>query len=201
MAMQTTIALSNPFVYFHFILQIQLSTGLFITAHDAMHGTVSSNKNINCAIGKICTLLYAFFSYDKLYKKHHEHHRHSGTEMDPDYHNSNFFVWYWNFIMEYITIWQLLGFALVFNLMMFIVPYQNLTLFWCIPALLSSLQLFYFGTYQPHKNEHHQLNKYNSGTQRKNHVWAFISCYFFGYHLEHHEKPYVPWWQLYKEKK
>ncbi|RZL43682.1 MAG: fatty acid desaturase, partial [Pedobacter sp.] len=28
----------------------------------------------------------------------------------------------------------------------------------------------------------------------------FITCYFFGYHLEHHQKPATPWWQLYKSK-
>jgi beta-carotene ketolase (CrtW type) len=27
-------------------------------------------------------------------------------------------------------------------------------------------------------------------------VWAFISCYFFGYHYEHHDQPYLPWWKL-----
>jgi beta-carotene ketolase (CrtW type) len=23
-----------------------------------------------------------------------------------------------------------------------------------------------------------------------------VSCYFFGYHLEHHAYPYLPWWRL-----
>jgi beta-carotene ketolase (CrtW type) len=39
-------------------------------------------------------------------------------------------------------------------------------------------------------------NKQQSRSQRKNHVWAFISCYFFGYHYEHHAQPYLPWWKL-----
>ena len=37
----------NPLFYLHILLQGYLYTGLFITAHDAMHGTVSSNKFIN----------------------------------------------------------------------------------------------------------------------------------------------------------
>jgi beta-carotene ketolase (CrtW type) len=27
-----------------------------------------------------------------------------------------------------------------------------------------------------------------------------ISCYFFGYHFEHHESPQTPWWRLYQSK-
>jgi len=73
-------------------------------------------------------------------------------------------------------------------------------LFWIIPSVLATFQLFFFGTYLPHSGEHESDNRHKSSTQSKNHIWAFLSCYFFGYHYEHHEKPYVPWWQLYKEK-
>ena len=38
---------TNPVFYLHILLQGYLYTGLFITAHDAMHGTVSKNKFIN----------------------------------------------------------------------------------------------------------------------------------------------------------
>jgi beta-carotene ketolase (CrtW type) len=27
-----------------------------------------------------------------------------------------------------------------------------------------------------------------------------MSCWFFGYHWEHHEHPRLPWWQLYSTK-
>jgi beta-carotene ketolase (CrtW type) len=27
-----------------------------------------------------------------------------------------------------------------------------------------------------------------------------LSCYFFGYHYEHHESPQTPWWKLYQIK-
>jgi fatty acid desaturase len=27
-----------------------------------------------------------------------------------------------------------------------------------------------------------------------------LTCYFFGYHWEHHEAPGIPWWQLYLTK-
>jgi hypothetical protein len=32
-------------------------------------------------------------------------------------------------------------------------PLGNLLLFWALPSILSSLQLFYFGTYLPHRHE------------------------------------------------
>ncbi len=67
-----------------------------------------------------------------------------------------------------------------------------------IPAGLSTLQLFYFGTYLPHMGE--ETNAHHSHSQSKNHLWAFISCYFFGYHFEHHDSPGTPWWRLWRVK-
>jgi beta-carotene ketolase (CrtW type) len=27
-----------------------------------------------------------------------------------------------------------------------------------------------------------------------------LSCYFFGYHFEHHDSPGTPWWRLWRVK-
>lgn len=188
----------NPLLYLFILVQMHLYTGLFITAHDAMHGTVSSNRTLNNLVGHICTLLYAVFWYPKLYGKHHQHHGHVHTADDPDYHAGGFWAWYVRFIRNYLSIWQVVVMAVLFNIFKLWVPQANLILFWVVPSLLSTLQLFYFGTYLPHKGEHD--NEYQSGTQRKNHVWAFLSCYFFGYHYEHHDSPGTPWWRLWKAK-
>jgi beta-carotene ketolase (CrtW type) len=77
---------------------------------------------------------------------------------------------------------------------------ENLILFWELPAVLSTLQLFYFGTYLPHRGVHDKGNIHQSRSQAKNHIWAFISCYFFGYHYEHHAYPHMPWWKLFSTK-
>lgn len=180
------------------LIQTHLYTGLFITAHDAMHGTVSSNKKINDGIGNLVTMLYALFPYKKLLSKHHIHHKEVHTENDPDYYNGNFFVWYFYFIKRYLTIWQFIAMAAIFNVLAIWIPEKNLILFWVIPSALSTLQLFYFGTYLPHKGEHENIH--HSRTQKKNHFIAFITCYFFGYHFEHHDKPGTPWWKLYQLK-
>jgi len=190
--------LKNPLSYLFILIQTHLYTGLFITAHDAMHGVVSADKKLNNFIGKLCTGLFMFNSYKILFPKHHLHHQFVATEKDPDYYHGSFFIWYFHFVKQYITIWQFLTIAILFNLLKLYFPTENLLLFWILPSLLSTLQLFYFGTFLPHKGE--QKNKHFSGSQDINHLWAFISCYFFGYHFEHHDSPITPWWLLYKKK-
>lgn len=185
---------SNPLVYLFILLQMHLYTGLFITAHDAMHGTISPNRFVNNLIGYICTFLYAIFWYPQLYTKHHLHHNHVHTTDDPDYHEGSFAAWYVRFIRNYLSVWQLIGMAILFNILKIWIPQPNLILFWVIPSLISTLQLFYFGTYLPHKGEHNNLHQ--SRSQKKNHLVAFFSCYFFGYHYEHHDSPGTPWWRL-----
>ena len=156
---------TSVWTYLLILLQTHLYTGLFITAHDAMHGTVSpQSKRINNLIGKICAFLFMFNSYKRLYPKHHEHHNHAGTEHDPDFHNGNenFWIWFLNFAKEYVTIWQMLAATVCLNLLRLVLPFENLLLYWVIPSLLSTLQLFYFGTYLPHHGTHEADNSYNS---------------------------------------
>ncbi|MDN3203897.1 fatty acid desaturase [Algoriphagus sediminis] len=190
---------SNPLTYVGIILQTHLYTGLFITAHDAMHGLVSPNKKLNHTIGWISAILFSYNFYWRLFPKHHEHHRFVATDKDPDYHESdNFLIWYFSFAKQYINIWQLILMAVTYNLLKLVLPYENLIVFWMAPAILSTLQLFYFGTYLPHRGE--SDNEHHSRSQKKNHVWAFLTCYFFGYHYEHHNSPGTPWWKLWEEK-
>ncbi|WP_036677964.1 fatty acid desaturase [Daejeonella oryzae] len=190
--------LKNWKTYAMIFVQMHLYTGLFITAHDAMHGTVTSIKNLNNFIGQTCTLLYALFPFQKLNSKHHLHHRHVHTPDDPDHYNGNFISWYYKFIAEYISWWQIVLMAVIYNVLKLWINELNLIMFWVVPSLLSTLQLFYFGTWQPHHGHH--TNKHQSRTQSENHLKAFFSCYFFGYHFEHHDSPGTPWWKLWKLK-
>ena len=65
--MRWEFSFSNPFLYVFILVQTHLYTGLFITAHDAMHGTVApKNKLLNNFIGQTCTALYALFPFYKL---------------------------------------------------------------------------------------------------------------------------------------
>ncbi|TAE36692.1 MAG: fatty acid desaturase [Sphingobacteriales bacterium] len=199
LGMNFNINFLSPWVYVFVLLQMHLYTGLFITAHDAMHGIVMPHKpKINFIIGQLCTALYAVFPFKKLKTKHFEHHNFVHTAQDPDYYQGNFFAWYFSFIRQYISWWQILIMAILFNILKIYIPQQNLLLFWVLPSLLSTLQLFYFGTYLPHKGHH--SNIYQSTSQAKNHFVAFFTCYFFGYHYEHHHSPATPWWLLWKIK-
>ena len=201
--MNVTIAIDNPWMYFHLVVQIHLFTGLFITAHDAMHMSVSKNEKLNRGIGYLVTFLYAAMDYSKLKKKHFDHHRYAGTSKDPDfYHRNRFFPWWFSFMKQYITIWQFLTMAVLFNLLLLWFNEAELIILWIIPSILSTFQLFYFGTYLPHKQPHTNLDsQHKARSQTKNHLWAFLSCYFFGYHLEHHQHPGTAWWKLYRQKK
>lgn len=193
------ISWTDPLVYLGVLVQMYFYTGLFITAHDAMHGLVSSNKRLNRAIGVIAALLFSYNFYWKLFPKHHEHHRFVATDKDPDYHSSdNFFIWYLSFVRQYVSIWQILLMAVTYNILKLFLPTENLIVFWMLPAILSTLQLFYFGTFLPHMGE--SDNAHHSNSQSKNHFWALISCYFFGYHYEHHDSPGTPWWRLWRVK-
>ncbi|WP_235854048.1 fatty acid desaturase [Mucilaginibacter terrenus] len=196
--MQSSVNFSSPLLYLFILVQMHLYTGLFITAHDAMHGTIAPNRMVNNVVGQACTLFYASFWYPKLYTKHHQHHNHVHSDEDPDYHDGSFVSWYVRFIRNYLAWWQIVVMAVVFNVLKIWIPQTNLILFWVVPSLLSTLQLFYFGTYLPHKGEHD--NKHQSRSQKRNHIVAFVTCYFFGYHYEHHDAPWVPWWKLWKVK-
>lgn len=190
--------------YFHILLQTYLFTGLFITAHDSMHGSVSSGKKTNAFFGWSASFLFAGLSFKKLLSNHILHHKFPGTEQDPDYHKGrqNIFAWWTVFLSRYVTVIQLLIMAVLFNLLKIFYTDESILSFWVVPAVLSTFQLFYFGTYKPHMQPHtSNMKPHNARTLKKNHLWAMISCYFFGYHHEHHESPQTPWWLMFKLKK
>jgi fatty acid desaturase len=86
-------------LWLHVALQTYLSVGLFITAHDAMHGTVSLNKRINNSLGWIACFLFAGMNYKRLITNHMAHHTYPGTEKDPDYDMSqNYVIWFLRFM-------------------------------------------------------------------------------------------------------
>jgi len=185
------------------LAQTFLYTGLFITAHDAMHGLVApKQKRLNNFIGMLCVILYALFSFKRLRAEHQKHHAHPGSDGDPDFHDGahrGFWPWYFHFMKTYVTWQQLVGMAIAFNFMLHVlkIPQINLILFWVMPALLSTLQLFYFGTYLPHREPAGGYdNPHRAKSNEFSVFWSFITCYHFGYHWEHHEFPNVPWWKL-----
>jgi beta-carotene ketolase (CrtW type) len=190
---------------FHILLQGYLYTGLFITAHDSMHAAVSTHRKINNMIGQLALWLFAAFSFKRMFTNHMKHHNYVASSKDPDYciNSQNFFRWFFSFFFSYITVQQIVTMALLFNLILYVfeAPLINIILFWIIPPFLGTFQLFYFGTFFPHRQPHTlEMEPHKSRTMKKNHVLAMLSCWFFSYHWEHHQYPRTPWWQLYKKK-
>ena len=186
-----------------FVLQTFLYTGLFITAHDAMHGVVyPKNPRINNFVGTVALLVYGLFSYKELLRKHHLHHRFPSSEKDPDFHDlkhKDFFSWYLYFMKNYWSWTRLMWLGLIFIILHFAlqIPIANMALFWIIPSILSSVQLFYFGTFLTHQEpEDGYTNPHRAESTSFPVFWSFITCYHFGYHEEHHEYPNLPWWKL-----
>ncbi|MGA1665953.1 MAG: fatty acid desaturase [Bacteroidia bacterium] len=195
----------DPLLWALIAVQTYAFTGLFITAHDAMHGTVSHRPWVNRWVGFLCLGAFAFNSWNRMLPEHHRHHRFVGTDEDPDFGPPRFFPWFWKFIRHYVHWTQILACAIVFNIFKYIgVDPASMVQFYIIPSVLALFQLFYFGTYRPHFSDEESgsvpNNEHRSRSLATNHVWAMLTCYFFGYHWEHHEAPGIPWWQLYRTK-
>jgi len=181
-----------------------LYVGMFIVAHDAMHySLVPRMRWANRAIGQVALGLYAGFSFKQLITKHRDHHIHAGTDRDPDFHaagNLSFLAWYVKFFSEYFA-WQqaaMIAAAVAAYVLVLDVSLANIWAFWAGPALISSLQLFTFGTYLPHREEEAApfLDHHRARTNNWDWWVSLLTCFHFGYHHEHHLYPNVPWWRL-----
>lgn len=184
-------------------LQAWLSTGLFIIAHDCMHGSFAPGRSrINKAVGTVSLAAYAALSYQALLPKHMAHHAAPGTETDPDFHPREPrrpLAWFIRFFRGYYThgqIARITGAAIVYVLLG--ASLLNIVIFWAIPALLALLQLFTFGTYLPHRHTDQEFaDEHRARSNARSLLGSLLTCYHFGgYHHEHHLSPSTPWWRL-----
>lgn len=180
--------------------QTFLYTGLFVTAHDAMHGAVCpGNRRLNDAVGTLVLILYGLFSYQTLSQRHIQHHRFPASEADPDYSTRGFIGWYWTFMVRYWSWTRLIALVLIFPILhnLLGISESNLAWAWVYPSVLSSFHLFYFGTYLPHRRpDSGYRDEHRSITTPRPWVLSLLACYHFGYHREHHRFSNVPWWLL-----
>jgi beta-carotene/zeaxanthin 4-ketolase len=184
-----------------------LQTGLFIMAHEAMHhNLIPQSDRVNHHLGQFCVLLYGFLDYAQCRRNHRLHHQIPAQVGDPDFHDGihpHPIAWYWHFLRGYLTGFQFLGFTVGW-LVIFGVgtqvchwPITNILWFWFLPLILSSMQLFVFGTYLPHRQgqdgEHQSRVAIDAFS-----IWrSLLSCYHFGtYHWAHHASPKTPWYSL-----
>ena len=183
------------------LCQCWLYTGLFICAHDAMHGTLAPRRpKLNDMIGRVILFYYAGFHFDKMKAAHMDHHAFPGTEKDPDFNAVNphkFWPWYFKFFTTYFGVPQFLTvFAITVAYLLLGAHYANTIIMWAVPSVLSSLQLFYFGTYRTHKHGEAFPDHHNARSNDFPNWVSLLTCFHFGYHHEHHLYPHEPWWGL-----
>ncbi|WP_374471130.1 fatty acid desaturase [Phenylobacterium sp.] len=184
-------------------LQSWLGAGMFIVAHDAIHGSLAPGRpRLNAAVGQLCVALYAGFGFGKLARSHRLHHEAPGTARDPDFHDPApraFVPWFVAFFRRHFG-WaefaRVTG-VLVLYLLLGAKP-ANLIAFWGVPAILSALQLFTFGTWLPHRHAGEGVFADEHRTRSLDYPWiaSLLACFHFGRHHEHHLRPEVPWWRL-----
>ena len=187
-------------------LQCWLSVGLFIVSHDAMHGSlVPGGGRLNGAVGAVLLFLYAGFGWKRMRDAHFAHHKAPGSARDPDFDAANptrFWRWYATFLRRYFGWGSILFVSFVVTLywLVLAVPVEKIVLLYGLPAIASSLQLFYFGTFRPHRHESAGragfADRHNARSERFGTLASLASCFHFGYHHEHHRAPDVPWWAL-----
>lgn len=187
------------------MMQSWLGTGMFIVAHDAMHGSlVPGRPRINAFVGQTCVGAYAAFSYRALSVSHHQHHRAPGTPSDPDFDAKRpeaFAAWFRAFFTRYFGLREFVIVTVVLAVYLFGLNADplNVALFWGLPAILSALQLFVFGTWLPHRHDSRApafADHHNARTLPMPWIASLLTCFHFGLHHEHHLSPATPWWRL-----
>jgi beta-carotene ketolase (CrtW type) len=187
------------------LMQSWFGAGMFIVAHDAMHGSLAPGRpRLNAFIGQVCVGAYAAFSYRALNICHHQHHRAPGSAEDPDFHAERpdaLIPWFVAFFTRYFRLRELAivnAVVLAYVLVLGANP-LNMMLFWGLPAIVSALQLFIFGTWLPHRHKRSGpgfVDRHNARTLPMPWILSLLTCFHFGLHHEHHSSPTTPWWRL-----
>ena len=134
------------------------------------------------------------------------HHRMPESEADPDFcptNNRSVLAWLVRFMRNYLNAAQLSRLVLVLTVLLLAAqPHQSqplitVSVVFLLPLLISTAQLFFVGTYLPHRKEHKQISHQVSIKSLNLHPFvSLLACYHFGYHREHHNHPKAPWFLL-----
>ena len=183
-----------------------LQTGLFIVGHDAMHGVLlPERRRWNNRLGAVALALYAALPYQSCSRNHQRHHRFTASAEDPDFHGdprAGALGWYRRFMAGYLSAGQMTqllgGWALLawVACSLHSAGWINVLLFCTLPLLLSSLQLFVFGTYLPHRRQRLPHLRSQPDSLDLPPWLSLLACFHFGYHREHHDSPHLAWFEL-----
>ena len=192
------------------LLRTQLQTGLFIVGHDAMHGLLWPGRaRRNDALGALALALYAGLPFAACRRQHQRHHRRTASAQDPDFpsdRRAGGLRWYGQFMARYLSPLQMLRLVGGWSALALLsaawlgcpitAAAATVLLACTLPLLLSSLQLFVFGTYLPHRGQRLPALR-PQPISLELPVWlSLLACFHFGYHREHHENPGLSWFEL-----
>ncbi|EDY37734.1 beta-carotene ketolase [Cyanobium sp. PCC 7001] len=198
--------LSPHLIVLAVLVRTFLQTGLFIVGHDAMHGVLlPRQRGLNDSIGTLALGLYAALPYRQCRRNHRIHHQAPATTADPDVHpdpGAGVLAWYARFMAGYLSLAQmgvlLAGWTLLAAAASLVTSagWGNVLVFCTLPLILSSAQLFTFGTYLPHRCSHSGDGRHHIQSLRLPPWLSLLACYHFGYHQEHHRAPQLAWYDL-----
>jgi fatty acid desaturase len=218
---------SHPWTYLvcipFYLLAAASLHGISLFTHEAVHGTLSSNRILNASLGAVCAwpVLQNFSAYRVL---HLEHHNHLGEYGDPD-HYDNYTQWtpllwamHWGRLIigypAYITAIPVLGLrhgnwrdrfwifletisviVIAAAVVLSPIPRGLLIHAWLIPMLFINTLVNIRGMSQHTLLEHHSDEIRGTRSILTNRFTAYFMCNE-NYHLEHHLYPGVPWYNL-----
>ncbi|MCX5945210.1 MAG: fatty acid desaturase [Cyanobacteria bacterium] len=193
------------FVVLAVLVRTFLQTGLFIIGHDAMHGVLLPLQDrLNQRLGQLALALYACLPYQRCLGNHCQHHSAPASSLDPDFlAGAGPLAWYGRFMAGYLSVPQMAALLTSWAALLIVAwghsptPALNVLVACVLPLALSSLQLFAFGTYLPHRGSGISLGLGHQVRSLDLPEWlSLLACYHFGYHLEHHQAPGLPWFAL-----
>ena len=188
------------------VVRVHLHTGLFILGHDAMHGLLWRDQpRLNHQLGAVLLALYAALPYRHARHLHQLHHQAPGSPLDPDGppgEGASVWSWYGRFMAAYLSRMQMAALLASWAALSLLcstitaTSVLNVLAFCTLPLILSSVQLFFFGTFLPHRCQRPPHSKPHPESLHLPTWLSLLACFHFGYHREHHDNPGLSWFQL-----
>jgi beta-carotene/zeaxanthin 4-ketolase len=177
-------------------------TGLFILAHEAIHGTLLPGfPRLGHALGRLFATVYALVDYDLLRENHWKHHGHVATEGDPDYDGDGLLVLHAARFMRRYLRWYAIPCLATAGHLLGQAGYTAAMLgAYVVPVLLSTLVVFTVGIHLVHHPE--LLRTRAPGDPQRSvcidlgRFGSAVLILNFNVHWHHHAHPRLSWWEL-----
>jgi beta-carotene ketolase (CrtW type) len=177
-------------------------TGLFIFAHEAIHGTlVPEFPALGHVLGRLFATVYALVDYDLLRANHWKHHGHVASDADPDFDPSGrLLVHGFRFMRRYLRWYSVPLLALVGHLLGQAGYSAAMIGAYVAPVLLSTLVVFTVGIHLVHHPV--LLARHAGGDPQRSvcidlgRVGSALVILNFNVHWNHHAHPRLSWREL-----